>query len=370
MTGPVPFLDLALQHAEVADEVAAGWEQVLAKTAFVDGPAVKQFESEFAAACGVGHCVGVANGTDAIELVLRGLDIGVGDEVILPANTFIATAEAVARAGATPVLVDCDPATALIDEEHAVAAIGPATRAVIAVHLYGQIAPTERILGAIDGDRVVLIEDAAQSQGALRHGRPMGTFGRGAATSFYPGKNLGAYGDAGAVVTDDAALAAQVRRIGAHGSSVRYQHDVIGVNSRLDTLQAVVLSAKLQRLAAWNEQRREAADRYAKLLAGIGEVTLPTVAHGNEPVWHLFVIQVAERDRVLADLHSRGIGAAIHYPFPVHLTPAFAHLGLAPGAFPVSEAAAGSILSLPMFPGITADQQERVVSALDEVIAR
>jgi dTDP-4-amino-4,6-dideoxygalactose transaminase len=366
---PVPFLDLSIQHAAVADEVAAGWEAVLARTAFIDGPAVRAFETEFAAACGVEHCVGVANGTDAIELLLRGLGIGRGDEVILPANTFIATAEAVDRAGATPVLVDCDPATALIDEQHALDAVSPATRAIIAVHLYGQIAPTEIISKGIDGDRVVLLEDAAQSQGATRNGRPMGTFGRGASTSFYPGKNLGAYGDGGAVVTDDGDLAALVRKIGAHGSAVRYQHDVMGVNSRLDTLQAVVLSAKLRRLDGWNAERRAAAARYAELLADLDRVTLPTVADGNDAVWHLFVIQVPERDRVVAELHERGVGAAIHYPVPVHLSPAFAHLDRGPGSYPVAEAAAESILSLPMFPGITADQQDRVARALRDALA-
>lgn len=367
---PVPFLDLGIQRDAIEDEVAEGWAAVLAATAFIDGPAVRQFENEFAAACGVEHCVGAANGTDAIELLLRGLDIGRGDEVILPANTFIATAEAVDRAGATPVLVDCDPATALIDEQRAADAITASTRAVIAVHLYGQIAPTEIISTAIDGDRVVLLEDAAQSQGAKRHGQAMGTFGRGASTSFYPGKNLGAYGDGGAVVTDDAELAKRVRTIGAHGSSVRYRHDVIGVNSRLDTLQAVVLSAKLRRLDAWNRERREAADRYRELLGGLDAITLPTVADGNEAVWHLYVIEVEERDRVLEALHARGIGAAIHYPVPVHLSPAFTSLGYGPGSFPHAEAAADRILSLPMFPGITAQQQERVATALGAAVAR
>jgi dTDP-4-amino-4,6-dideoxygalactose transaminase len=365
----IPLVDLAAVHEELGDELEAALLGVARSQGFIGGEHVARFEDEFAPALGAKRVVAVANGTDALELAMRAMGVTPGSEVLLPANTFIATAEAVDRAGATPVLVDCDPATALIDEQHALDAVSPATRAIIAVHLYGQIAPTEIISKGIDGDRVVLLEDAAQSQGATRNGRPMGTFGRGASTSFYPGKNLGAYGDGGAVVTDDGDLAALVRKIGAHGSAVRYQHDVMGVNSRLDTLQAVVLSAKLRRLDGWNAERRAAAARYAELLADLDRVTLPTVADGNDAVWHLFVIQVPERDRVVAELHERGVGAAIHYPVPVHLSPAFAHLDRGPGSYPVAEAAAESILSLPMFPGITADQQDRVARALRDALA-
>ncbi|WP_199442692.1 DegT/DnrJ/EryC1/StrS family aminotransferase [Umezawaea beigongshangensis] len=358
----IPLVDLRAQHDQVADEVAGGWAEVLKTTAFVGGRQVGEFEAEFAAYQEVDHCVAVANGTDALELALRALGVGHGDECVLPANTFIATAEAVARAGATPVLVDCADDTALVDLEKLADAIGPRTRAVVPVHLYGQTAPVEQIREVADG--VPVLEDAAQAQGARRHGVPAGGLGDVAATSFYPGKNLGAYGDGGAVLTGDAELAERVRLLREHGSPRKYEHTVLGFNSRLDTLQAVVLSAKLRRLEGWNEARRAAADRYAELLADLPRVRRPSVLPGNLPVWHLYVVRVAERDRVLAELHAAGIGAGVHYPTPVHLTGAFSSLGHGPGAFPVAERAAGELLSLPLFPEITASQQERVVAAL------
>ncbi|SES25151.1 DegT/DnrJ/EryC1/StrS family aminotransferase [Actinokineospora terrae] len=367
MTGPIPLVDLAAQHAAVADEVAAGWAAVLAKTAFVGGPQVTAFEGEYAAFAGVEHCIGLGNGTDALELALRALSIGAGDECIVPANTFIATAEAVARTGATPVLVDCDLDTALIDVDAAAAAVTTRTRAVLPVDLYGQVAPIEK-LRAVLPTNVAIVEDAAQSQGATRNGQTAGSFGDIAATSFYPGKNLGAYGDAGAVTTSRADLAERVRLLGAHGSPRKYEHPVLGFNSRLDTLQAVVLSAKLRRLAGWNAARRVAADRYTALLSDVDGVTTPVVAEGNVPVWHLYVIRVADRDAVLGKLHAEGIGAGIHYPTPVHLTGAFADLGLGEGAFPASERLGTEILSLPLFPEITEAQQERVVSVLSEAV--
>ncbi|GLW92470.1 DegT/DnrJ/EryC1/StrS family aminotransferase [Actinokineospora globicatena] len=367
MTGPIPLVDLAAQHAAVADEVAAGWAAVLAKTAFVGGPQVTAFEGEYAAFAGVEHCIGLGNGTDALELALRALSIGAGDECIVPANTFIATAEAVARTGATPVLVDCDLDTALIDVDAAAAAVTTRTRAVLPVDLYGQVAPIEK-LRAVLPTNVAIVEDAAQSQGATRHGQTAGSFGDIAATSFYPGKNLGAYGDAGAVTTSRADLAERVRLLGAHGSPRKYEHPVLGFNSRLDTLQAVVLSAKLRRLAGWNAARRVAADRYTALLSEVDGVTTPVVAEGNVPVWHLYVVRVANRDAVLGKLHAEGIGAGIHYPTPVHLTGAFADLGLGEGAFPASERLGTEILSLPLFPEITEAQQERVVSVLTEAV--
>lgn len=363
-TDNIPLVDLQAQHADVADDVLAGFATVLANTSFVGGPDVAAFEEEFAQFSGRTHCVGVANGTDAIELALRALGIGRGDEVVLPANTFIATAEAVARAGADVVLVDCTDDTLLIDPELVAERVTDRTRAVIGVDLYGQIASFERLAQVVDTGRIALVEDAAQSQGARRHGAPIGTGVAAAATSFYPGKNLGAYGDAGAVVTDDAALAHTVRMIGGHGGTRRYEHEVLGFNSRLDTLQAVVLRAKLRRLEGWNEQRRAAADRYAALLAGVEEIVLPTTAEGNVPVWHLYVVRVPERDRVLAALQSQGVGAGIHYPQPIHLTAAFAGLGLGTGSFPVAERSAPQLLTLPLFPHITEAQQERVAEVL------
>jgi dTDP-4-amino-4,6-dideoxygalactose transaminase len=361
----IPLVDLQAAHAEVADEVAVGFKRVLADTAFIGGEEVAGFEREYAAFTGVAHCVGVANGTDALELALRAVGVGPGDEAILPANTFIATAEAVARAGARVVLVDCDPATYLIDPAAALAAVTPRTKAILPVHLYGQHAPVEALRAA----GVPLVEDAAQSQGALRHDEPAGR-GSIAATSFYPGKNLGAYGDAGAVVTDDESLATTVRTIASHGGLTKYRHDVIGVNSRLDALQAVVLRAKLARLDTWNAARRRAAARYDSLLSTV-DVVRPVTAEGNEHVWHLYVVRVPaqRRDAIVAALNAAGIGAAIHYPDPVHLTPAFAGLGHGPGAFPHGEAAAAEILSLPLYPQITAGQQERVVHALAAALA-
>lgn len=366
--GPVPFLDLGWQHREVADEVRAGFEAVLASGAFVGGPAVTRFEDAFAAACGVDHCVGVANGTDAIELALRALGIGSGSTVAVPANTFIATAEAAWRCGARVVFVDVDPVHLLMDPgslDDVCARHRP--DAVIPVDLYGQIAPIEELGRIAQSHGAALIEDAAQSQGALRFGRGIGHGVALATTSFYPGKNLGAYGDGGAVVTRSPELAERVRLIANHGSRVRYQHEVPGMNSRLDALQAVVLSAKLARLEGWNERRRSAARRYDELIESVdGVSTVPTM-HDNTPVWHLYVIQTDERDQVVEAMLDRGVNVAIHYPVPVHRTPAFAAMN--GESFPVAEAAAARILSLPMFPGITADQQVRVISTLQSVIS-
>jgi dTDP-4-amino-4,6-dideoxygalactose transaminase len=361
----IPLVDLGAQHAAVADEIAEGWREVLARTSFIAGPQVAKFESEYASFIGTRHCVGVANGTDAIEIALRALGVGRGDECILPANTFIATAEAVSRAGATPVLVDCaDDGTYLIDADAVEAAMTSRTRVIIPVHLYGQAAPVEQLLPLAGKTGAWVVEDAAQSQGARRRGKSAGELGHAAATSFYPGKNLGAYGDAGAVLTDSDELAARMRMIRDHGSLYKYEHEVIGVNSRLDTLQAVVLSAKLRRLAGWNAARQAAASRYDALLSQVEEVTRPSVLDGNEHVWHLYVVRVPDRDRVLKELHAAGIGAGIHYPVPIHLTSAFAERGYAERAFPVAEKVAREILSLPLFPEITPSQQERVVSVL------
>lgn len=365
---PVPFVDLAAQQAEVDAEVQEGLRRVFATTAFVGGPWVSRFEEAYAAFAGVAHCVGVASGTDALELALRAVGVGRGEEVILPANTFVATAEAVSRLGAVPVLVDVDPEHLLIDPDAVAAAVTARTRAIVPVHLFGQTAFVEQLAPIAERAGAVLVEDAAQSQGARRHGRAAGSFGAAAGTSFYPGKNLGAAGDAGAVLTDDADVAALVRKLGDHGSAVKYEHDVIGMNSRLDAVQAVVLSAKLERLAAWNAARSRAADRYGDLFGDLDGVRLPSVAEGNEHVWHLYPVRVDRRDDVVAGLRAEGIGVGTHYPVPVHLTGAYEHLGYAQGAFPVSEAAAGSMISLPMFPHLAAEQQERVASALEAAL--
>jgi len=361
----IPLVDLQVQHRQVADDVARGFARVVESGCFILGPEVEAFEAAFARFTEVRHCVGVANGTDALEIALRAAGIGAGDEVIVPVNSFIATALAVARAGAVPVLVDCDPDHLLIDVAAVRRRIGPRTRAIIPVHLYGQMAPVEEVasLGA------VLIEDAAQAHGATREGRPPGAVGLAAATSFYPGKNLGAYGDAGAILTNDDAVARRARALRNYGSDAKYVHPETGFNSRLDPLQAVVLSAKLAHLARWNTERREAARRYDALLAGLPGVTLPAVLPGNEPVWHLYVVRVPRRDDVLARLRAAGIEAGVHYPMPIHLQGAFRALGHRRGDFPVAEAAAERVLSLPLYPGITPAQQERVADALRAALA-
>lgn len=360
----IPLVDLAAQFDEIKDEVQAGLDEVFQTTAFVGGPQVTAFEDQYADFAGVKHCIGVANGTDALEMSFRAVGVRAGDEVIVPANTFIATAEAVARIGATPVFVDVRDDTLLLDPRGIEAAISARTRAIAPVSLFGQVATLDEIADALGDRDIAMVEDAAQSQGALRHGRRSGAIAQVAATSFYPGKNLGAAGDAGAVTTDDDDIARCVRLMGAHGSGRKYEHEMVGFNSRLDTIQAVVLSAKLGRLKDWNARRREAADRYVELLDGVAGIRLPVSAEGNEHVWHLYVVRVAERDAVLEGLHERGVGAGIHYPIPVHLSTAFAHLGVGPGTFPVAEGAAREILSLPLHPHITLAQQEQVVEAL------
>jgi dTDP-4-amino-4,6-dideoxygalactose transaminase len=366
---PVPLVDLRAQQVAVADEVADGWQEVLTSAAFINGPQVRAFENAYADFIGTRQCIGVANGTDAIEIALRALGIGAGDECILPANSFVATAEAVCRAGATPVLVDCaDDGTYLIDAAAVEAAMTPRTRAIIPVHLYGQAAPVELLMPLAERSGAFVVEDAAQSQGARRHRMGAGALGHAAATSFYPGKNLGAYGDAGAALTGSDDVAARMRIIRDHGSPRKYEHEFVGVNSRLDSLQAVVLSAKLRRLAGWNAARRAAAERYDILLSGLDNVVLPRTLDGNEHVWHLYVVRVPDRDRVLKELQAAGIQAGIHYPVPIHLTAAFAGLGVTEGAFPVAEQASSELLSLPLFAEITPGQQERVADTLKSAL--
>ena len=352
----------------MAAEIQAGLEDVMANTAFVKGPVVDAFEREYAAFTGVAHCIGVGNGTDAVELAVRAAGVPAGGEVIIPANTFVATAEAVVRAGARPVLADVDPEHLLLDPRALEAAFTPQTRAVLPVHLFGQMAPMAASAELAARHEAVVVEDAAQAHGATQDGRPPGSFGLLAGVSFYPGKNLGAYGDAGAVLTDSAEHARQVRLLGDHGTERRYEHLTFGFNSRLDAFQAVVLRAKLRRLAAGNQARQRAAGRYSELLADVPEVILPRTAPGNEHVWHLYVIRVPRRDQVLQRLQDEGIQAGIHYPVPVHLQPAFRYLGYGPGDFPVAEATAGQLLSLPLYPQITEGQQARVADAVRRAV--
>ncbi|QEW02190.1 DegT/DnrJ/EryC1/StrS family aminotransferase [Microbacterium lushaniae] len=370
MTENVPFLDLSAQQAEIIDEVLPKWREQFRSAAFMGGPEIAGFEQEYAAYLGVNCVVGVSNGTDALELAYRAVGVGPGDEVIMPANTFIATAEAASRIGAVPVFVDVEDEYLLIDPDAVAAAVTERTRAIVPVHLFGQTAPVELLAPIAERYGIPIIEDAAQSQGAASAAGRAGSLGRVAATSFYPGKNLGAAGDGGAVMTDDPELARTVRDMAAHGSATKYVHHRVGFNARLDAVQATVLRAKLRRLDAWNSSRQEAAAWYGQILSGIEGVRLPSVRPGNSDVWHLYVIRVEERDRVLAELTADGIGAGIHYPTPVHLTEAYAHLGYQRGQFPVAEAAADRILSLPMFPHLLEEQQERVAAALSTAMSR
>jgi len=361
---PMAFVDLAAQHAEVSAEVLDAMDRVMHDCSFIGGAEVQAFEDAWARYCGLAHMVGVSSGTDALELALRAIGVGSGDEVVVPVNSFIASAGAVARIGARPIFIDCDPTHFLIDPTQLASVITRRTRVVMPVHLYGQIAPMDELTAAVSTTGVLLLEDAAQAHGASQTGRRAGSWGIAATYSFYPGKNLGAYGDAGAVGTNSEQIAESIEALRNHGSRARYEHPMMGFNCRLDTLQAVVLNAKLARLDQWNSTRRLAASRYDRMLADVPAVVRPSQRHGNEHVWHLYVVRVPERDRVLSALNASGIPAAIHYPTPLHLTGAFADLNYGPGDFPVAEKAAGEILSLPMHPHLSETQQERVVEAL------
>ena len=366
----IPLVDLGLQHASIAAEIAEGFDRVFKDSSYILGDDVSVFEDGFAAFSGVKNVIGVANGTDALEICLRAASIGPGDDVLVPTNTFAATALAVVRAGARPVFVDCDPIDYLVDAKDAARRKTPSSKAIIPVHLYGQMAPMDEVIALADSSGLTVVEDAAQVQGASQDGKPAGSIGLCGGTSFYPGKNLGAYGDAGAVLTDSDEIAAAARSMRNYGSARKYEHDSIGFNSRLDSLQAVVLNVKLKRLAQWNAARRMAADRYRDLLSDVPLVTLPHVRPGNEHVWHLFVVRVPDRDRVQQSLNEQGIGAGVHYPVPLHLQAAFASLDYSVGDFPVAEKAASELLSLPLYPEITQAQQERVVEALLSALPR
>jgi len=364
----IPLVDLPAQAREIEEEILPEIQELFRNGEFIGGKPVAAFENAYAEYLQTRYCVGVGNGTDALELALRAVGVISGSEVIVPVNTFIATAEAVLRIGATPVFVDVDETYLLIDPECVEAAVTPSTSAIVPVHLYGQVAPIEALIPIARRAGAAIVEDAAQSQGATRFGQSAGTLGLIAATSFYPGKNLGAAGDAGAVMTNDAALARSVRLLSTHGSPEKYVHETIGFNSRMDTLQAVVLSAKLRRLDAWNARRREAAERYHSMLCSIEGVVTPVSAPGNSDVWHLYVVRVDHRDAVLRRLQDCGVGAGIHYPQPLHRTRALSKIPTPRGGFPVAERSAARILSLPLHPHITGEQQERIVEVLRAAI--
>lgn len=362
----IPFVDLVGQYRRHQRELDDAMRSVLESAAFIGAPANKRFEEAFARFCGARHAVGVGNGTDALYLILRTIGIGSGDEVILPCNTFIATAEAVTLTGAKPVFVDVDERYCLLDYAAVERAITPKTRAIVPVHLYGQIADMIELQKIADRHGLPIIEDAAQAHGAEENGRRAGVFGRAAGFSFYPGKNLGAYGDAGAVVTNDGDLAERIRRLANHGRADKFGHEIPGVNSRLDGLQAAILEVKLRHLPIWTEERRARAARYTAMLEPISGVTIPRARAEKAHVFHLYVIRVRDRDGLKQRFTERNIQCGVHYPQPLHLLPAYRSLGYARGSFPVAERLASEIISLPMSPELTEEQQYRVVEVVRE----
>ncbi len=359
----IPLIDLHAQYLRIQSEVDIALHRVVTSASFIGGEEVHQFETEFAAYCESKACVGVANGTDALYLVLRALGIGLGDEVVTVAHTFIATAEAISLTGAKPVFVDIRKETLLMDPEALEVAITPRTRAIIPVHLYGQPCEMDHILDVARRHSLKVIEDAAQAHGARWRGRRVGSLGDVACFSFYPGKNLGAYGDGGAVVSQDEELIRCIRMLANHGRKEKYIHEVIGVNSRLDALQAAILRVKLRHLDEWNLARRRHAAQYINALKG-GGVGLPQVHSAAEPVWHLFVVCAKNRDTLRARLLSANINTGVHYPIPLHRQRAYEHLGYKPGSLPNSEKAAEEVLSLPLYPELDDETIGRVVQEI------
>jgi len=362
----IPFLTLGRQVAELRSELARALETVIDAQSFASGPAVLAFEQELAGYLGVREVVGLNSGTSALHAALLAVGVGPGDEVVTVAHTWISTAWAVSYVGATPVLVDVEERTCGLDPALVERALTPRTRAILPVHLYGQPADLDPILELARRRGIPVVEDCAQSIGARYKGRMTGSFGRANATSFYPGKNLGAFGEGGALLTDDPAVAARVRRLRDHAQDGRHNHVELGFNWRMDGLQGAVLSVKLKHLERWNARRRAIARRYLEGLAGIPGLGLPRVPPWAEPIWHIFPVYHERRDALRAALEERGVQTGVHYPRPVHLQPAYAHLGLGPGALPVSERLARSELSLPMFPELRDEEAVRVIEATRE----
>lgn len=363
----IPLVDLKAQYRAIKPELDAAVARVLENTSFILGPEVEAFEQAFARYCGVEYAVGVDSGTAALQLSLMVCGVGPGDEVITTPFTFIATAAAISHVGAKPVLADIDPRTYNIDPEKIEAAITPRTKAIIPVHLYGQPAEMAPIQEIGRRHHVWVIEDACQAVGATYRGCKTGGLGDLGCFSFYPSKNLGAAGDGGLVTTNDPALADRIRKLRDHGRISKYEHGMVGYTYRLDALQAAILGVKLNHLDDWNEARRRHAATYSALLAPLGVVT-PYEAPGCRAVYHVYAVRVPRRDALLAHLQAKGIGASVHYPLPVHLQPAYAHLGLGPGSCPVAEQCAREILSLPIYPELTQGQIEEVVGAIQEFL--
>lgn len=365
----IAICDLKRQYQALKPEIDAALGAVMASGHFIMGPGVKAFEAEMAAFLGVDHAVAMNSGTDALHLALRALGIGPGDEVITTAFTFAATSEAIGIVGATPVLVDIDPATFNLDPEGVRRALTSRTRAIIPVHLFGQPADMGPILEMAAERGIAVVEDCAQSTGATWHGKQTGTLGTVGCFSFFPTKNLGAAGDGGMCVTSDPALAERLRMLRSHGWKRKYYQEVIGVNSRLDELQAAILRVKLPRLASWNERRRFLAARYERLLADAPGIVTPGTLPGTVPVFHQYTVRVRGRDRVAEALRDAGIETQVYYPYPLHLLPIHASLGQGEGAFPEAERACREVLSLPMFPELTEAEQDRVCDVLKAAIA-
>lgn len=366
----IPLVDLKRQYKSLKKEVNQAFQKTASSASFIKGPALEEFENEFAKFIGVKHCIGVASGTDALEISLRALGIGKGDEVILPANTFVATAYAITYTGAKPVLVDIDPKTYNINVSQIENKINKRTKVIIPVHLYGQPAQMNKVLMIAKNHKLAVVEDACQAHGALFNKKRVGSLGTLAAFSFYPGKNLGAYGDGGAIMTNSKKLAERIIKMREYGGN-KYFYDEIGFNSRLDALQASILSIKLKYLDKWNKKRGQAARYYNKLFSNrIPQVTTPSETKEVNPVYHLYVIRAPMRDNLIQYLSTKGISTGVHYPIPLHLQKSLKDLGYKKGDFPVTEKASTEILSLPIFPGITHSQQNYVVNSIKRFLRK
>jgi dTDP-4-amino-4,6-dideoxygalactose transaminase len=363
----IPFLDLNAPYLDLKEELDAAYSRVMESGWYILGPEVEAFEREFANYCGVKHCIGVGNGLDALHLILRAMDIGPGDEVIVPSNTYVATWLAVTHAGATPVPVEPDERTYNIDPSLIEAAVTERTKAILPVHLYGQPADMDPINAVAKKHGLKVVEDCAQAHGALYKGRKVGGLGDAAGFSFYPGKNLGALGDGGAVTTNDPVLADRIRVLRNYGSQVKYHNEVVGYNSRLDELQAALLRVKLAKLDEWNDRRKQVAAEYLLGISGHPNLILPHVPEWAAPVWHLFVVRCSQRDALQMSLTKTGIGTMIHYPIPPHLQDAYVVLGMKKGDLPIAEQIAKEILSLPMGPHLEHAELSEVLSALKKV---
>jgi dTDP-4-amino-4,6-dideoxygalactose transaminase len=367
----VPFLDLPAENCSIEEELDEAIDQVVSRGQFILGPAVERFERSFAAYLGTKYCVGLNNGTSALHLALEACDVGPGDEVITTPHSWISTSWAISYVGARPVFVDIDPVTYNIEPQQVERAITPRTRAILPVHLYGQTCDLEALTRIAERNNLLLIEDAAQAHGAIDRGRHVGTFGRIGCFSFYPGKNLGAFGEAGAVVTDDEHVAARIRRLRDHAQDGRHRHVEIGHNARMEGIQGAVLEVKLRHLDGWNAQRALHARRYCELLSEVPNLQLPECRQPRGHVWHLFVVLLRgiDRSHLQRELADRGIATAVHYPTPIPFQPAYAHLGYKPGDFPVAEEVMASCLSLPMFPALTDEQIDSVVATIKSLLA-